>query len=78
MIGADNQDVAFVTDCSDLMKMVYSPHEWPAFSVYLDDIQSDKEELSTFSLYLISRIANVKVDKLERRIRVPNRIFQPM
>ncbi|KAG7552559.1 Ribonuclease H-like superfamily [Arabidopsis thaliana x Arabidopsis arenosa] len=33
MIGADNQEVAFFTDCSDLVKMVSSPTEWPAFSV---------------------------------------------
>ncbi|CAL9242575.1 unnamed protein product, partial [Arabidopsis halleri] len=29
MIGADNQEVAFLTDCSDLVKMVSSPTEWP-------------------------------------------------
>ncbi|KAG7568009.1 Ribonuclease H-like superfamily [Arabidopsis thaliana x Arabidopsis arenosa] len=55
MIGADNQDVAFLTDCSDLVKMVSSPTEWPAFSVYLEEFQSDKEEFSTFSLSLISQ-----------------------
>ncbi|BAB01281.1 unnamed protein product [Arabidopsis thaliana] len=27
MIGADNQDVAFFTDCSNLVKMVSSPTE---------------------------------------------------
>ncbi|KAG7564388.1 Ribonuclease H domain [Arabidopsis suecica] len=37
MIGADNQEVAFLTDCSDLVKMVSSPTEWPAFSVYLEE-----------------------------------------
>ncbi|KAG7567857.1 Reverse transcriptase domain [Arabidopsis thaliana x Arabidopsis arenosa] len=58
MIGADNQEVAFFTDCSDLVKMVSSPTEWPAFSVYLEDFQSDKEEFSSFSLSLISRRAN--------------------
>ncbi|KAG7588830.1 Ribonuclease H domain [Arabidopsis suecica] len=55
MIGADNQELVFFTDCSDLMKMVSFPTEWPVFSVYLDDFQSDKEEFSTFSLSLISR-----------------------
>ncbi|KAG7583712.1 Ribonuclease H domain [Arabidopsis suecica] len=34
MIGADHQEVAFLTDCSDLVKMVSSPTEWPAFSVF--------------------------------------------
>ncbi|XP_010431244.1 PREDICTED: uncharacterized protein LOC104715548 [Camelina sativa] len=35
MIGADNQSVVFLTDCSDLVKMVSSPSEWPAFTPYL-------------------------------------------
>ena len=39
MIGADNQEVAFFTDCSDLVKMVSSPTEWPTFSSYLEEIQ---------------------------------------
>ncbi|KAG7584349.1 Ribonuclease H-like superfamily [Arabidopsis suecica] len=69
MIGADNQDVAFFTDCSDLVKMVSSPTEWPAFSVYLEDLKSDKEGFSNFSLSLISRSANVKADNLARKIR---------
>ncbi|CAL9241957.1 unnamed protein product [Arabidopsis halleri] len=69
MIGADNQEVAFLSDCSDLVKMVFSPTEWPAFSVYLEEFQSDKEEFSTFSLSLISRNANVKADNLARKVR---------
>ncbi|KAG7640750.1 Ribonuclease H domain [Arabidopsis suecica] len=69
MIGADNQEVAFFTDCSDLVKMVSSPTEWPAFTVYLEELQSDKDEFTNFSLSLISRSANVKVDNLARKIR---------
>ncbi|KAG7578757.1 Ribonuclease H-like superfamily [Arabidopsis thaliana x Arabidopsis arenosa] len=69
MIGADNQEVAFLTDCSDLVKIVSSPTEWPAFSVYLEEFHSDKEEFSTFSLSLISRCANVKADNLARKVR---------
>ncbi|KAG7603866.1 putative transposase Ptta/En/Spm plant [Arabidopsis thaliana x Arabidopsis arenosa] len=42
MIGADNQEVVFLTDYSDLVKMVSSSTEWPAFSVYLEELQSDK------------------------------------
>ncbi|KAG7552416.1 Longin-like domain superfamily [Arabidopsis thaliana x Arabidopsis arenosa] len=68
MIGADNQEVAFFTDCSDLVKMVSSPTEWPAFSVYLEEFQSDKKEFSSFSLSLISRRANVKADNLARNV----------
>ncbi|KAL9840753.1 putative RNA-directed DNA polymerase [Arabidopsis thaliana] len=75
MIGADNQNVVFFTDCSDLVKMVSSPTEWPAFSVYLEELQSDREEFTNFSLSLISRSANVKADKLARKIRtVPHHV----
>ena len=69
MIGADNQEVAFFTDCSDLVKMVSSPTEWPAFSAYLEEFQSDNEEFISFSLSLISRNANVKAEYLARKIR---------
>jgi len=48
MIGVDNQEVAFLTNCSDLMKMVSSPTEWLAFSAYLEEFQSEKEEFTSF------------------------------
>jgi len=69
MIGADNQDVVFLTDCSDLVEMVSSPTEWPAFSSYLEELQSDKDEFTNFFLSLISRSTNVKADFLARKVR---------
>ena len=69
MIGADNQDVDFFTDCSDLVEMVSSPTEWPAFSSYLEELQSDKDEFTNFFLSLISRSTNVKADFLARKVR---------
>ncbi|XP_010468796.1 PREDICTED: uncharacterized protein LOC104748915 [Camelina sativa] len=69
MIGHDFRDVAFYTDCSDLVKMVSSPSDWPAFSAYLDDIKVDRTEFSTFSLSFISRNANVSADSLARQAR---------
>jgi len=69
MIGTYNQDVAFFTDSSDLVKMVSSPTKRPAFSVYLEELQNDKEEFTNFSLSLISRSVNVKADKFARKIR---------
>ncbi|XP_010513530.1 PREDICTED: uncharacterized protein LOC104789549 [Camelina sativa] len=70
MIGHDYRDVVFYTDCSDLVKMVSSPHEWPAFTPYLDDIMIDQVEFSSFSLSLVSRTANVKADSLARQARL--------
>ncbi|XP_010502410.1 PREDICTED: uncharacterized protein LOC104779711 [Camelina sativa] len=70
MIRHDFRDVAFLTDCSDLVKMVSSPIDWPAFATYLDDIRIDKEEFSSFSLIYVSRNANVRADSLARQARV--------
>ncbi|XP_010513755.1 PREDICTED: uncharacterized protein LOC104789808 [Camelina sativa] len=69
MIGHDIREVTFLTDCSDLVKMVSSPHEWPAFAPYLDDIKMDREEFSSFSLIYVSRNANVRADSLARKAR---------
>ncbi|KAG7559476.1 Ribonuclease H-like superfamily [Arabidopsis thaliana x Arabidopsis arenosa] len=42
MIGADHQEVAFFTDCLDLVKMVSSPTEWPAFLVVVKEFAKVK------------------------------------
>ena len=65
MIGADNQDVVFLIDCSDLVSL---PSKWPAFSWYLEELQRGKKEFTSFSLSLISRHANVKADSLAQKI----------
>ncbi|XP_010495306.1 PREDICTED: uncharacterized protein LOC104772378 [Camelina sativa] len=70
MIGHDFRDVAFFTDSSDLVKMVSSPHDWPAFATYLEGIKLDREEFSSFSLSYISRNANVRADSLARQARL--------
>ncbi|XP_010490442.1 PREDICTED: uncharacterized protein LOC104768216 [Camelina sativa] len=70
MIGHDYRDVAFYTDCSDLVKMVSSPHDWPAFTPYLDDIKIDQAEFSSFSLSHVPRNANVSADYLASQARL--------
>ncbi|XP_010424319.1 PREDICTED: uncharacterized protein LOC104709393 [Camelina sativa] len=69
MICHDFRDVDFYTNCSDLVKMVSSPSDWPAFTTYLEDIKIDREEFSSFSLSLISRNANVSANSLARQAR---------
>ena len=34
--------VTFATDCSQLVKMVSEPEEWPAFASYLEDVKIPK------------------------------------
>ena len=50
MIGANNQYVVFLTDNLDLVNMMSSATERPTFSVYLEELQSDNEEFTTFYL----------------------------
>ncbi|XP_010446169.1 PREDICTED: uncharacterized protein LOC104728960 [Camelina sativa] len=69
MIGHNYRDVASYTDCSYLVKMASSPQDWSAFKTYLDNIKTDKEEFSSFSLSLISRNENVSADSLARQAR---------
>ena len=61
MVKSDNQNIAFLY-CSDLVKMVYSPTEYLAFSAYVEELQSDKEEFTSFSISLIFRSANVEAN----------------
>ncbi|XP_010468420.1 PREDICTED: uncharacterized protein LOC104748482 [Camelina sativa] len=76
MIGHVYRDVAFYTDCSDLVKMVSSPHDWPAFTTYLEDIKIDQAEFSSFSLSFVPRSSNVNADSLARQARLsPQHVF---
>nr|VDD30508.1 unnamed protein product [Brassica oleracea] len=51
--------VTFATDCSQLVKMVSEPEEWPAFASYLEDQESERE-LHTFRDYTCTRNAKYK------------------
>lgn len=74
MIGKHRREVLFFTDCSDFVKMVSSPAQWPTFSIYLEEIEHDKGSFSSFALSLISRRANVQADKLARNVHVISQI----
>ena len=59
-------DVVFATDCSQLVKMVSTPDEWPTFSTHIEEFNRSK----IFSHYLrirhILRAYNTLTDKLAR------------
>lgn len=48
-------DVAFHTDCTELVKMVSAPKEWPAFAVLFGEFALSKEVFPSFSLSFIPR-----------------------
>lgn len=61
--------VTFVTDCSQLVKMVSEPEEWPAFASYLEDIKTLKESFTRSEIIHVPRTQNTKADNLARSVR---------
>lgn len=51
--------VAFATNCSELVKMVYVPAEWPAFAVDLEEFARSKE-FSRLFRYRISLVLTIQ------------------
>ncbi|CAA7036110.1 unnamed protein product [Microthlaspi erraticum] len=68
--------IVFETDCSDVVKMVSKPEEWPAFAAILEEFCRCRMEFTSFSIVHIPRIKNTKADKLARSARVlPTDVF---
>ena len=61
--------VTFATDCSQLVKMVSEPEEWPAFASYLEDIKSLKESFIRSEIIHVPRTQNTKADNLAHSVR---------
>ncbi|CAA7051296.1 unnamed protein product [Microthlaspi erraticum] len=62
-------EMVFETDCSDVVKMVSTPEEWPAFAVLLDEVDRSRTRFTSFSIVHIPRTNNTKADKLARSAR---------
>ena len=58
--------VTFATDCSQLMKMVSEPEEWPVFESYLEDIKHLRRSFTNSEIVHVSRTENTMVDRLAR------------
>ena len=50
MMNLHHFQVTFATDCSQLVKMVSEPEEWPVFEVYLEDVKFLKESFSNIEI----------------------------
>ena len=61
--------VTFATDCSQLVKMVSEPEEWPAFGAYLEDIKLLRRSFHNSDIVHVPRTANQKADSLARSAR---------
>ena len=62
-------DVVFATDCSQLVKMVSTPEEWPAFSTHMEEFNRSKMFFPYFRIRHILRAHNTLADKLARGAR---------
>ena len=47
--------VMFATDCSQLVKMVSEPEEWPTFEIYLEDIKFLRRSFLNSDIKLLRR-----------------------
>ena len=61
--------VTFATDCSQLVKMVSEPEEWPAFEGYLEDIKLLRRSFLNSEIIHVPRTANLKADSLAHSAR---------
>ncbi|CAA7051624.1 unnamed protein product [Microthlaspi erraticum] len=61
--------MGFETDCSDVVKMVSKPEEWPAFTILLEEVDRCKMGFTSYSIVHIPRMNNTKADKLARSAR---------
>ena len=62
-------DVVFATDCSQLVKMVSSPEDWPAFATHMEEFSRNKTFFPSFKITHIPRAQNTIADKLARGAR---------
>ena len=58
--------VTFATDCSQLVKMVSEPEEWPAFESYLKDIKFLQGSFLNSDVVHVPRTENQRADNLAR------------
>ena len=61
--------VTFATDCSQLVKMVSEPEEWPAFESYLKDIKFLQGSFFNSDIVHVPRTENQRADNLARSAR---------
>ncbi|CAA7057288.1 unnamed protein product [Microthlaspi erraticum] len=69
MLRYNKLKMLFETDCSDVVKMLFKPEEWPAFAILLDEVDRCKRRFTSFSIMHIPRTKNTKADKLARSAR---------
>ena len=62
--------ITFATDCSQLVKMVSEPEEWPSFGSYLEDIKLLRRSFTNSEIVHVPRTENIMADRLARSARI--------
>ncbi|XP_013704909.1 uncharacterized protein LOC125608586 [Brassica napus] len=62
-------DVVFEIDFSQLVKMVSSLEDWPAFATHMEEFNRSKTFFPSFKIRHITRTQNTMADKLARGAR---------
>ena len=70
--------VTFATNCSQLVKMVSEPEEWPAFASYMENIKILKESFLSSEIIYVPRTQNLRADSLARSARKQPSFVVPM
>ena len=61
--------ITFATDCSQLVKMVSEPEEWPTFEVYLEEIKVLMGSFRNTKIIHVPKTENSRADSLARSAR---------
>lgn len=59
----------FAIDCSQLVKMVPTPIEFPAFTTHMEEFSRCKEYFQNFAIQQIPKAQNTMDDMLARSVR---------
>ncbi|EOA11936.1 hypothetical protein CARUB_v10016547mg, partial [Capsella rubella] len=69
---------SFATDCSDLVKMIEKPLDWPSFAAELESFKSLQDLLPGFHIRFIPRLSNTRADHLAKNARSRDCLFSYM
>lgn len=65
----------FVTDSQELVKMIATPEDWPAFATELDEFKTVWASYQDGQVVYKSRSSSTKADFLARQARTRKRVF---
>lgn len=62
--------MVFAFDCFQLVKMMSTPIEWPAFTIHMEEFLQCKEFFPNFTIQHILKAQNTLADELAQDARI--------